>query len=281
MMDGRTSNGRESNLAFFAVAPEERAAAAAALAQAKLLVVNRGPWIPSLLLNLARLGFRDVRFVGDRPITALDVQQSRHYRREDIGASTSAALAALAGSSLRLEPVGFPASKLEWQERLAGVSLAIVPSWGPVLFLPWLDLVNEATQDAGVPFITCAHPSLSELHIGPTIVPGETACYKCFEMRFKSHISNYESYVAFETFMRANDAPVDFGFFPPLADVAGAIVATEAARAVLPGQTPYTLQALVTFDATTFAFETHPLLPLPRCQVCSPARNAPNVRRWA
>jgi bacteriocin biosynthesis cyclodehydratase domain-containing protein len=258
--------------------------ARAHLAGATIVVANCGPTVPSLIANLARLGVETIELVGDAPLSPLAIQQVRHFLPSDVDRLTSEVLA----SRLELERLGlrlqahrdFPTSKLDWQERISGKALVVAPVVGPVLFLPWLEALNEAALDAGTPWITCAMPSASEIFVGPTFVPGVTACYKCYELRYKSHIPSYDAYLPFEAHLRAKGTPVDFGFLPPFADMAGSLVAMEVARALLPLTSPHTLGKLVTFDTSSFAKETHPLLPLPRCLSCSPTRNAPASREW-
>jgi hypothetical protein len=48
-----------------------------------------------------------------------------------------------------------------------------------------------------------------------------------------------------------------------------------------PGERPASVGKLLTFDVASFTLETHPVLRLPRCAVCTPAVNAPGARAWS
>jgi bacteriocin biosynthesis cyclodehydratase domain-containing protein len=118
-----------------------------------------------------------------------------------------------------------------------------------------------------------------ELHIGPTVVPGSTACYRCYELRYKSNIPVLEAYLAFESKVRAGVAPVDFGLLPTLVPLVSDLLACDIAR-ILDGQQAQSHGALLTINMQTLKLERHPVLKLPRCSACSPIHNAPPDRTW-
>src|SRR5262245_46232515 len=172
---------------------------------ASVHIVHGGPILPALVSALAGEHIDAIHLIGDDPITDLDVQQCRHYRRSDIGRRPSEVLRErqLAGSATVLTASqGLPANKLAWQERLAGATFAIALVPGPIPFAPWLEHLNEAALDLGLAWISAALLDGKELHVGPTIVPGETACFRCYEMRYKSNLSHYEAYEQFEAHAR-------------------------------------------------------------------------------
>ena len=273
-VDRRFPGGRSSGASE--VSPALRAATVA--------IVNHGPLVPALVANLARMGVGALRLIGERAVADLDLRQSRIYRPADLGRPLREVLEErvdVGENGSRLVAHGdFPASKLEWQERLLGGTLLVAPVVGPIQFLPWLDVLNEAALDAGAPWMVTAQPNGTEIQVGPTFVPGVTACYRCFEMRWKSHVPNYEAYLQFEAHLRQGAPVRDFGYLAPTADIAAALVAMEVRRALLPDEEPLTVGTLVTFEASSFALQRHPLLPLPRCLACSPTRNAPATRQW-
>lgn len=278
--DTRRSNEAGPLWSFTSTDPGTRTC----LAKATIVVVNHGPAVPSLIASLARLGLGTIELLGDAPLTSLEVEQARHFHPSDIHRLASEALVArleLArlGVTLHARPE-VPTTKLEWQVRITGKALVVAPVLGPVLFLPWIEALNEAALDAGTPWITAAMPSISEIYVGPLFVPGVTACYRCYELRTKSHISSYEAYLPFEAHLRGKGTPVDFGVLPPFADLAGSLLAMEVVRALLPDTTPLSVGKLISFDTTSFSTEIHPLLPLPRCLSCSPTRSAPAAREW-
>jgi bacteriocin biosynthesis cyclodehydratase domain-containing protein len=150
----------------------------------------------------------------------------------------------------------------------------------PIPFPAWLEPFNLAAQDAGVPWLPVSAHDAVELHVGPTIVPGVTACFRCYELRYKSNLTFLDSYLQFETFIHGGGRAVDFGLLPPFADAAGALAALELRRALAPDQSPLSEGALVTVRTLDFGIEAHPVLKLPRCAACSPAVNEPAQRAW-
>jgi bacteriocin biosynthesis cyclodehydratase domain-containing protein len=252
------------------------------LATARVHILHGGPILPALVEALAGEDVPSIHLVGDAPITDLDVQQSRHYRRADVGRLPSEVLRERVVAGTRTEltaSTAVPASKLAWQDCLAGATFAVAIVPGPILFTPWLELVNEAAQDLGLPWISAALLDGRELHVGPTIVPGQTACYRCYEMRYKSNLTHFEAYSQFEAYARTLSSFPDLGMMPPLGELVGGILAAEVVR-FHTGVRPMSWGKLLTFDSTSFALEPHPVLKLPRCNTCSPTVNAPAARAW-
>jgi bacteriocin biosynthesis cyclodehydratase domain-containing protein len=250
---------------------------------ATIHVLHGAPILPALVAALAGEHVGAIHLVGDAPITDLDVQQSRHYRRDDVGRRPSEVLRerVLAGTRTALTASdGLPATKLAWQERLSGATFAVALVPGPIPFTPWLEHVNEAALDLGLAWMSAALLDGKELHVGPTVVPGQTACFRCYEMRYKSNLSHFEAYQQFEAHTRTLSSFPDFGLLPPIAEVVAGLVASEVARFHTPGGRPVSWGKLLTFDTNSFVLETHPVLKLPRCASCSPAVNAPDARSW-
>lgn len=253
------------------------------LAAARVHILQGGPILPALVDALAGEDVAAVHLIGDTPITDLDVQQNRHYRRADLGRRPSEVLRerVVAGTRTQLTAsTDVPSNKLGWQDHLAGATFAIAIVPGPVLFTPWLEQVNEAAQDLGLAWISAALLDGKELHVGPTIGPGQTACYRCYEMRYKSNLTHFEAYSQFEAYARTLSSFPDFGMLPPLAELVAGVLAAEVVRFHTPGDRPISWGKLLTYDSTSFKLEAHPVLKLPRCATCSPTVNAPAARAW-
>lgn len=257
-----------------------------ALRQATVSIVNCTPVAAPLIAALAHFGVGQIRLVGDSPVSSLDVQQSRFFLPDDIGRPKAELLAdrlplSKEGVRFRATPI-VPVTKLDWQRSLEGVTMAVALVDGPILFHPWLEAFNAAAIDAGTRWTSVALLDYREIHIGPTILPNVTACYKCFEKRFKSHVAFLEAYDVFERFIQETQAvPKDLGALPPIAEIAANMVALEVVRTLSPEQSPLTSGRLMTFGVTTFETAFHPVLKLPRCPACSPTRSTPAMRIWS
>lgn len=265
--------------------PEAEVDAVSALASAAVTVVGAGAATPALVAGLASSGIGKIRLLGDAPVQSTHVQHSRFLRRADVSKPMSDALRARAlppGYEGELDATAaLPETKIDLQRELRGASFVVAVVTGPILFPPWMDVLNEATQDAGIPWTSAAVLEGTELHVGPTIVPGKTACYKCFELRFKSNIPSIEPYLRFEAFIRETGESRDFGLLPPLADIAGGLAAAETISALHPHRAPRTLGKLLTFHANSYSIDEHPVLRLPRCPSCTPVMNGPARREWS
>ena len=256
----------------------------ACFSDATVAVTSTGPTVPAIVTALRRLGIGEIRLIGgEHAVGELDVQRGRAYDRSQLGVPVAnvleRALAAEPGDGV-LRSIDFPGSVDDWGRALDGASLAIAPVDGPMLFLPWLDELNAAALATGVPWTTVAVPDAEEVYLGPTFVPGVTACHRCYEMRCKSHVLNHQAYLDFQAHVRANpDEVKDFGFLPPVADLAASLVSLEVARALSPDLEPRTVGALVTFSLSSFSFTSNPVLPLPKCDACGFARSAAKTAR--
>lgn len=248
-------------------------------------MVNVGPTVAPTIAALVRAGVGTIRLVGDRPVTELDVQQSRHFGTADVGTLFSEVLRRALEVDRREATIEsdreLPDTKLAWQEKLANVDIAYAPTREGMPFVPWIDALNEAALDTGTPWMISSLISHEEIYIGPTFIPGVTACFKCFEMRYKSHLGGYDAYLEFEQHIRKSGESRDFGHFPPYGDLAATFVVRELLAALSPDETPHTIGKMLTLLGPSLSTETDPLLPLPRCFSCSPTRNAPESRIWS
>jgi bacteriocin biosynthesis cyclodehydratase domain-containing protein len=113
--------------------------------------------------------------------------------------------------------------------------------------------------------------------IGPTIVPRQTACFRCLELRRLANASSYESHRDSWRSLAARrmglgSLNVTFG-----AD----LLALEAIKMLTGFSRPVTYGSLFTFDLLTFEATVHPVLKIPRCPHCSPAAaQRPSLIIW-
>ncbi len=104
--------------------------------------------------------------------------------------------------------------------------------------------------------------------VGPTIYPGETACYECFRDRADAATQSRIGYQQVEQ----SDGVTDT-LLPSFADVVAGMVATDVIRQ-LAGAAGHTTGRVVTYDFHDFAVQADDVLRLPRCSTCgkSPER---------
>jgi bacteriocin biosynthesis cyclodehydratase domain-containing protein len=170
--------------------------------------------------------------------------------------------------------VQWPETTEAVHECLDGVDLAVATVAGPILFYEWLARLNRVCHERALPWLRVSVPSADEIHLGPLVAPTETACHACFELRYKSNIGHLDDYLPFETDQRGLRAGVDFGVPPPMFELCGALGAREAVRFLVDPASPETRGRLVVVDPHRPSMSHHAVLPLPRCEVCSPPRAA-------
>jgi molybdopterin-synthase adenylyltransferase len=261
-----------------------RYATLAALRQAHVGIVNSGPVAPLLISALAKFGVRQITLIAPETIDKLEVQQSRVLDASDSGRRWADVLESAVPhrSRTKLTIIGKRPEEIEdWAQELAGMTMAVALVQGPILFYPWLEQLNLAAVSQGVSWTSVALLDGDVVHVGPTIRPRVTACYKCYELRYKSHLPYVDMHEAFAAHVRELKRPLDFGLLPPVADILAGFAAMEVVRAISPDSTPITSGRLMTFSVSEFKSELHPVLKLPRCPHCSSVNGLPPQRIWS
>lgn len=142
--------------------------------------------------------------------------------------------------------------------------------------IPLCRLVNEACLEKKVQWINSSIEGTEAL-IGPLILPYETACYTCYELRRKGNEKYFEEYMAFEKYLIDNpNSNIQYGslkFF-------GNLVATIVAQIVVKlftniGSADYGKLFIV--NMLTPKIEVEEVLKLPICPTCSRAKPRPKL----
>ncbi len=135
--------------------------------------------------------------------------------------------------------------------------------------------VNEKCLAAGIRWMHIAQEGTKAL-LGPTMVPFQTACYKCYSTRIDALVPDLESHLAFK---KAHDQqPRDEGYFPPLGKTVAGQVALEVARIFLGFSLPKTFGCCYEYDVDRMAPIRHDVLRFPRCPACY--RKNPPMDIW-
>jgi len=256
----------------------------AAIRRAHVMIVNAGPVVPVLAGSLACCGIPRITLVGESKVLDREIRQSNYFVQHDQGKARAEVLRErippMTNTTLN-EVCEFPATREEWAKLLCGISVAVVLLDGPILFYPWLEAFNAAALETNTPWTSVALLDGEEIHIGPTVMPGVTACYKCFELRYKSNLIYLEQYNAMEAYFHAGNPTIDFGLLLPVPEIAASFTALEVLRILTPQTVAKTTGKLMVFSVADFTCKFHPVLKLPRCPSCSPVRNQPRQRVWS
>lgn len=175
----------------------------------------------------------------------------------------SAAVASALGSVgiAALEPAAGGA--IPSSDELAACDLAVACQDAPGF--TFFDAVNSACLASGTRWLRLAMYGTTAL-LGPTIVPYETCCYTCLDLRTRANEPDPEAFAAYR---RASLA--DEGALAPLSAILAAEAALEAVRLVTGFAPSATVGRVVELGAASPARTAHDVLRLPRCPSCGAA----------
>jgi molybdopterin-synthase adenylyltransferase len=161
---------------------------------------------------------------------------------------------------------------------LEGLDLVIVAQEeiNPRLY----EWVNEACINLGINWTSCESRGLKGF-IGPTVIPKQTACYKCFEIRLNSNLQFYREALAFQNYIISHKEYREYGELIMFIGLISNIMAMDVIKMLTNFMPPITLSRQILFDYYTMKSEFHEILRLPRCPSCGiQSRNIPSVRPW-
>lgn len=255
------------------------------ITSAAVLLAGEGPLLPTIALGLSSSGVAHLTVAARRPVTRDDVGQSTQLRDSDIGEPMGEAVRRLLAQGdmpCEVSIADFPGTKLAWQKLLGPHDVAAVALDAPVISQPWIDDLNKAALATSTPWTSGALLQRATVHVGPSVIPGQTACWKCFEYRFKSNLGVVARYDEFEAHVADMVEYLDHGNIPTISAFTGSLVALEAVRLLgIPDLFVRTAGSLLTIDLWEYRLSNHPVLKLPRCPHCSSVSLVPQERTWS
>jgi bacteriocin biosynthesis cyclodehydratase domain-containing protein len=226
--------------------------------RARLLVISSGPMGAQAVANLLQQPFATLTLIGfsaaDRD--ALN-QLSQQPRRRAQNVIVMPQPYMLTGLSIVL----------------AEHHLAVVATSRPHPSL--LEQINETALRTGTPW-TQALLWASEFLLGPTIIPGVTACHHCYTVRRRANESRQDVAATVDTFLR-HEPDFEFrGQIAPAINLAAAYLTAEVTRVIGGAQTPLALSRIVSFDLLAQHQSSDYITPLEWCPLCHALREAPS-----
>jgi bacteriocin biosynthesis cyclodehydratase domain-containing protein len=241
------------------------------LQQCRVLLFGQPELLIPIALGLSHLMVGQICLMAN-PVTAADCAHSRYLTDADIGLHPAAVVQRLVAGELCSAIVatdGYPDSVLDWRQQLQPFDLIITADSQPIIFNDMLAELNQAVLLTGTRWLPLAVIDNKELQLGPAILPGQTACYKCFEYRLRSNLSHLEHYDAFaETFNSLKQRP-DFGVLAPFSELLANYAVLEAMKLLSDDYSAISIGKLQTFSLDQFNNQSHPVLKIPRCPHCS------------
>lgn len=121
--------------------------------------------------------------------------------------------------------------------------------------------LNELAHETETPLATAVVNGFDG-QVGPTIYPGETACYDCFRTRANAATNSRTGYSQFEASEQVAGA-----LLPSLAHVVAGMVTSDVI-VQLAGGFGSTTGSVITYDFADFSVQADEVLRLPRCETC-------------
>jgi ribosomal protein S12 methylthiotransferase accessory factor len=165
-----------------------------------------------------------------------------------------------------------------WDAAMAEATVIVLASEG--MSLAGVDAVNALAISRGIPWLLIRIDRTRAL-IGPYVIPGETACFACYECRARANAEHPADHEALYRHWRmVVDRPPDAATPPGAGPIVGAWAALDLTRAIAGGRSPVTAGRIIALDLHTLQSTAHEILRLPRCEACSRLRTRPLTRIW-
>ncbi|MFB6194071.1 MAG: TOMM precursor leader peptide-binding protein [Halobaculum sp.] len=127
-----------------------------------------------------------------------------------------------------------------------------------------IERVNRITHRTGTPYVIGQTQGYDGF-VGPTVLPGHTSCYACFETRLRANVDDRPGYDAYRTAADSGDG------FSPFAHVVVGYATLDLCHLLAHGQA-FTAGRVLHVDGRTLTTRVDDVLRRPRCPVCGPDR---------
>lgn len=169
-------------------------------------------------------------------------------------------------------------SKDDLADVVKGYDIVILCTEKPLITIySWL---NEACLQQKIQWISGSLYG-SEGVVGPSILPGETPCYTCYQLRMKGNVDFYPEHEAFEQFLIDNpNTSVTYGSIPAFYSIVANHVALEAVKMITKSMPSSIYGNVYTIDFFTLRQGLHKVLKIPRCPSCGSLSRRPRKEPW-
>jgi ribosomal protein S12 methylthiotransferase accessory factor len=243
------------------------------LGRSSVLVVGARSVGSHVLATLADTGIGTLRVLDRAVVDDRDLVTSGLLTQDDVGRAFGAAAVdhlGIRNPYITAESVEADATSADdIAQQLHGVDVALVCLDGPSPLV--LEAVNAAALRTGTTW--CAAQVVGGVGLlGPTVIPHQSACYTCYQLRRNANLDEVEGVLAFEAQLRQLPT-VRTGFIAarPLAAILGGLLALEAVRLLSGFGLPQTVSQVLRVDFLGERPSMHRLLRFPRCPSCGAA----------
>jgi molybdopterin-synthase adenylyltransferase len=277
LIDGSGVNTHED--AYWSLSGTSADEATRRLESASVVIVDLGGVGLTVTRTLAAAGVGKITAIDPHPVRASDAIFG--YKLEDVGKSRVNAVArGISPAKCRefIPRVSTVQDLSDWDDLVAEADLVVLCSDG--MSLAAYDATNEACIRHKTRWVS-ARIDRSRGIIGPFVVPEQTPCFMCYELRTRANADHPEDHEALYRHWKNTEAiPDDWPIIPPLASLVGDYLALDIQRVLGGRQLSMFYGRMFHVDFQTFESRFHEILKLPRCPACSRERARPLTRIW-
>jgi molybdopterin-synthase adenylyltransferase len=255
---------------FHEVAADPRGAQAR-LRAATVTVLGLGGIGGPLALALAGTGVGAVRCVDALPVSATDTYLTSVFSPADVGSHRAGVIARRIQETALETHVVANEKVLDTEADVADavrgsdfVVSCIDPSQSSLIYK-----LNRVCLAEKIRWTSCSSTAMEAI-VGPTVVPGETACYLCYKMRAVACADDPEAAFAFERFLdgRKRDDSGRRENLNVTAAIASNLLGLEVVKLVSDIMPSQTVGRIVVFDLLELSIKKYLVLRKPWCPAC-------------
>lgn len=240
------------------------------LEKTQVLIIGAGAIGSHTADALSQSGLGQLHLLDAVKTTEQDIPANAFFNHDDIGQTRAEALAAHVAARNPNVSCKSASADVNSVEKLSnairGMDALVVcaDSASPAL----LDVTNEAAIRTKKRLLVGQVAQGVGL-VGPTVIPKESACYKCYELRRNANLFNYEEIMQYESRLRQMPGIRSELVAPrPFAALVGGLLALEALRLLSGLAIPQTVGHILRINFNAPRMTYHPLLRLPNCPAC-------------
>lgn len=281
--DGRGADrgpgDRRHERAYWAVASRGAGDPMRRLGSSVVLVIGLGGVGTSLVRALASAGVGTI--LGVDPGRVRESDETLGYDRADVGKSRAEATAARINEAGRasFRPVAVRVGASGAVADLVKEAHLVAVAGDNMALAPY-ETINELCLRHGTPWVS-ARIDRNRGIIGPFVVPGQSACFTCFELRSRAnseHPADHEA--TYRRWRQTDGLPDDWPTIAPALHLVGNTLALDVLRVLGHRDVSAALGRVLYVEFQTLASSVHPVLKLPRCPSCSRGRHRPLSKIW-
>ncbi len=251
------------------------------LAKAQVAIFELGVIGSMVAGSLALAGIGRINLIDRKKISAAD-QLLESYTSQDVGQNRAVVMKEYLTSvndGIHCESFTHDLGGVkDLLSVIDGCNIALVCSDSPSIITE--ELLNEASLEVEIPW---SRGCIDHYHgvIGPTVIPRQTACFTCFNLRLRSNATYIEDAVAYDKHLREHE-PIgeETALLVPCAGLVAHHLALEALKVLTGFAYPTSAGAFLSINTLTGELARHVVLKLPRCPSCSTVSKYPRMKIW-